>query len=80
MLSEGGVMRSGKIKFFNAKNKFGFITEDGTGQEYYVHVKELSEPVGEGDEVTFEVVNRKKGPVATQVKKRGKDNGGNTGK
>lgn len=63
-------MPTGKVKFFNAKNKFGFITEQENGREYYVHIKDLIDPVMEGDEVIFDVEERKRGPVAVLVRKK----------
>jgi len=62
-------MREGKVKFFNIKNKFGFITDSKTGQEYYVHIKDIYSPVQEGDAVIFETSNSKRGEVAINVKK-----------
>ncbi len=63
-------MPAGKVKFFNAKNKFGFITEQESGREYYVHIKDLIDPVAEGDDVIFDVEERKRGPVAVFVRKK----------
>ncbi|HEU4716902.1 MAG TPA: cold shock domain-containing protein [Bacteroidia bacterium] len=62
-------MHKGKVKFFNAKNKFGFIVENGTGREFYVHVKDVTGTIAEGDEVEFELEEKKKGPAAVRVKK-----------
>lgn len=62
-------MLTGKIKFFNAKSKFGFIVEEKTGQEYYVHIKELKEPLVAGNKVVFSIKEEKRGPVAVKVSK-----------
>lgn len=62
-------MRNGRVKFFNAKSKFGFITDIQEGKEYYVHAKDIAEEVKEGDLVEFEIVTLKRGPAAVQVKK-----------
>lgn len=64
-------MPEGKVKFFNEKNKFGFIKDNATGKEYYVHVKDLDAPVKEGDAVTFETSSSKRGEIAVNVKKSG---------
>lgn len=62
-------MPEGKVKFFNVKNKFGFITENESGKEYYTHSKYLACPVKEGDLVTFEIAISSRGVVAKQVRK-----------
>ena len=62
-------MKKGKVKFFNEAKKFGFITCSEDGKEYYVHVKDLLEPIKEGDEVTFELILSKRGEQAVRVKK-----------
>jgi len=62
-------MPEGKVKFFNLKNKFGFIVDNATGQEYYVHIKELRFPVKEGDAVIFETGISKRGVIAINVRK-----------
>ena len=62
-------MRTGLVKFFNFKNKFGFIIDDETKNEYYVHIRDVKGKVEEGDKVTFELKEAKKGPQASQVKK-----------
>ena len=65
-------MRNGRVKFFNLKSKFGFITDIQEAKEYYVHAKDLAEEVKEGDLVEFEIVALKRGPVAVNVKKKSK--------
>lgn len=62
-------MKKGKVKFFNAAKKFGFITCPEDGKDYYVHAKDLSGAVQEGDEVSFELQEMKRGPQAVNVKK-----------
>jgi CspA family cold shock protein len=63
-------MRTGTIKFFNATKGYGFITEDGTGAEIFLHVTGLAEqPVNSGDKVQFEVADGRKGLNAINVKK-----------
>ena len=61
-------MHTGKIKFFNESKGFGFIKEDGSDQEFFVHVSGLKEPVKQNDEVEFEVSEGKKGLMAVNVK------------
>jgi cold shock CspA family protein len=62
-------MPKGKVKFFNVKNKFGFITDLISGKEYYTHSKNLAQAVKEGDTVTFEISESSRGPVAIHVQK-----------
>jgi CspA family cold shock protein len=66
-------MPKGKIIFFNAKSKFGFIKGEN-GQEYYVHAKSITGDVPqEGEEVEFEIREARRGPEAFQVKRIGKE-------
>ncbi len=62
-------MRTGSVKFFNIKNKFGFIVDDETKKEYYVHVKDVEGEIRDGDRVSFELMDAAKGPQAVKVKK-----------
>jgi cold shock protein len=61
-------MRTGKIKFFVESKGFGFITDDETGKDIFVHVTGLkSNPVTEGAKVTYIEEEGRKGKVATNV-------------
>lgn len=63
-------MHTGIVKFFNHKNKFGFIIDDETKKEYYVHVKDVvGEAINEKDRVSFELQDAPRGPQCAQVKK-----------
>lgn len=62
-------MQTGIIKFFNDEKGFGFIKDDLTKQDIFVHVTGLSEKVKENDKVTFEITQGKKGANAINVKK-----------
>lgn len=62
-------MKTGTIKFFNEAKGFGFIKEDGTGREVFVHVSGLSEPVTQNDKVSFDETEGRKGVNAINVKK-----------
>ena len=62
-------MASGTVKFFNESKGFGFITPSNGGKEVFVHVTGLIDQIREGDEVTFNVEEGKKGPGAVNVKK-----------
>jgi CspA family cold shock protein len=62
-------MNTGTVKFFNEEKGFGFIIDDATKQEFFVHVTGLTDKVKENDQVTFEVTEGKKGLMASNVKK-----------
>ena len=38
-------MRTGIVKFFNQKTKFGFIIDDETKKEYYARAKNMEDEV-----------------------------------
>ncbi len=61
-------MKKGTVKFFNRTKGFGFIIEDETKSEYFVHVSGLIDDINEGDLVEFELTEGKKGLNAINVK------------
>lgn len=61
-------MKNGKVKFFNESKGFGFIKDNETEKEYFVHATGLIDRIKEGDEVTFELQEGKKGLNAVNVK------------
>ena len=61
-------MKNGTVKFFNASKGFGFITEDDSNTEYFVHVTGLVDQIEEGDSVEFELTEGRKGLNAVNVK------------
>jgi cold shock protein len=61
-------MKKGKVKFFNEAIGFGFISDDSNGEDVFVHSSGLYNSVVEGDEVTFEIIQGKKGLNAVNVK------------
>ncbi|MEY3343528.1 MAG: hypothetical protein RL090_1212 [Bacteroidota bacterium] len=62
-------MKTGKVKFFNEQKGFGFIVEDESKQEIFVHHSGLVDKIRENDIVTYEVTEGRKGPNAVNVKK-----------
>ena len=61
-------MKNGTVKFFNETKGFGFIKEEGTDKEFFVHVSGLINKIKDNDEVTFDVEEGKKGINAVNVK------------
>ena len=61
-------MKNGKVKFFNNAKGFGFIVEEGTQQEIFVHVIGLKDQIRDNDNVTFEVEQGRKGLNAVNVR------------
>jgi CspA family cold shock protein len=61
-------MHKGTVKFFNESKGFGFIVEEGSNKEHFVHVSGLIDEVYEGDNVEFELKEGKKGMNAVNVK------------
>jgi len=47
---------SGTVKFFNVRKGYGFVTDNSTQTDYFVHTSDVSgKPLQEGDEVKFEI-------------------------
>lgn len=61
-------MNKGTVKFFNETKGFGFISEEGSEKEYFVHVSGLIDEIKEGDSVEFELQEGRKGLNAVNVK------------
>jgi len=61
-------MSKGTVKFFNETKGFGFISEEGSDKDHFVHVSGLIDEINEGDEVEFELQEGRKGLNAVNVK------------
>jgi CspA family cold shock protein len=61
-------MSKGTVKFFNESKGFGFITEEGSNKEHFVHVSGLIDEIRENDEVEFDLQEGKKGLNAVNVR------------
>ncbi len=61
-------MKKGTVKFFNESKGFGFIIEEESKQEYFVHVSGLIDEIREDDNVEFELKEGRKGLNAVNVK------------
>ncbi len=62
-------MFTGTVKFYNEAKGFGFIVDDDTQSEVFVHATGLVDQVAQNDKVTYDVKDGKKGPNAVNVKK-----------
>ncbi|MBK0402490.1 cold shock domain-containing protein [Adhaeribacter sp. BT258] len=62
-------MNIGTVKFFNDSKGFGFIKDDNSNTEYFVHVSGLVDEVRENDKVTYELQEGRKGLNAINVKR-----------
>lgn len=63
---------TGKVKWFNSKKGFGFITGDN-GKDYFLHYSNIEmegyKSLNEGDKIEFKVEATDKGEKAINVKK-----------
>jgi cold shock protein len=64
-------MPQGAVKWFNAEKGYGFIAQDGGGQDVFVHYSAIEaegyRSLTEQQRVEFEVVQGPKGPQAEKV-------------
>lgn len=61
-------MNTGTVKFFNDAKGFGFITPDDGGKDVFVHANGLIDEIREGDKVSYDTEEGRKGPNAIEVK------------
>ncbi len=61
-------MNKGIVKFFNDTKGFGFIKDEESEKEYFVHVSGLIDEIREDDNVEFELQDGRKGLNAVNVK------------
>ena len=61
-------MKQGTVKFFNDSKGFGFIVDDESGKEHFVHVSGLVDEVKENDKVNYDLEEGRKGLNAVDVK------------
>jgi CspA family cold shock protein len=63
---------SGIIKFYKSTNGYGFIIDDQTKEEVFVHFSGLIDPKSQlkkGDAVNYQIGEGQKGPKAINVEK-----------
>ncbi|MES2732611.1 MAG: cold-shock protein [Bacteroidota bacterium] len=64
-------MPQGTVKFFNQSKGFGFIKDDDSENDVFVHVSGLEDNIQENDRVSFKIVEDKKGSKAVEVRQLG---------
>ena len=66
-------MPSGKIKWFNSKKGYGFITDDETSKDIFLHVSTLEESklrvLKEEQKIKFDIKEEKNKLQAVNIKK-----------
>ena len=60
-------MQQGTVKFFNAEKGFGFIKNQNSSEDVFVHVSGLIDEVNENDLVNYEEQEGRKGINAINV-------------
>lgn len=65
-------MAEGRVKWFNENKGFGFIEVDGQDKDVFVHHSAIEmqgfRTLAEGQWVSFDIEQGKKGPAAVNVK------------
>ncbi len=65
-------MAQGTVKWFNAEKGFGFIAQEGGGDDVFVHFSAIQmqgyKALEENQRVEFEVTQGPKGPQAENVR------------
>jgi CspA family cold shock protein len=65
-------MAQGTVKWFNADKGFGFIAQDGGGEDVFVHFSAIQsngyKSLDENQKVEYDVVAGPKGPQASNVR------------
>jgi cold shock protein len=68
----GVEMAQGTVKWFNADKGFGFIAQDGGGDDVFVHFSAIQSggyrSLEENQRVEFEITRGQKGPQAENVR------------
>ena len=64
-------MATGKVKWFDAKKGFGFITPDDGGKDAFLHVSALQaagvQSVNDGQAVTYELTEQRGKQAASDI-------------
>ena len=67
-LEQESPIKEGVVKFYDQEKNFGFIKENQSVNEYFVHADNLIDEIKERDNVIFEVDRGPKGLIAVNVK------------
>ncbi|MDC3127771.1 cold shock domain-containing protein [Candidatus Pelagibacter bacterium] len=69
----GTTMPSGKVKWFNSKKGYGFITDDETNKDIFLHVSELENSklrvLKEEQKIKYDIKEEKNKLQAINIKK-----------
>ncbi len=69
----GTTMPSGKVKWFNSKKGYGFITDDETNKDIFLHVSELESSklrvLKEEQKIKYDIKEEKSKLQAINIKK-----------
>ena len=64
-------MATGKVKWFDAKKGFGFITPDDGGKDAFLHVSALQaagvQSVNDGQAVSYELTEQRGKEAASEI-------------
>ena len=64
-------MKNGTVKWFNAQKGYGFITNESTGEDVFVHFSGIAgegyKSLEEGQNVTFDITEGNRGLQAVNV-------------
>ena len=64
-------METGTVKWFNDSKGFGFIRQENSREDIFVHYSGIAatgfKSLKEGDRVTFDIEQGRKGPAAVNV-------------
>ena len=70
----GSTMPSGKVKWFNAKKGYGFITDDESQKDIFLHVSELESSklrvLKEEQKIIYDIKEEKDKLQAINIKKK----------
>jgi cold shock protein len=65
-------MAQGTVKWFNAEKGYGFIAQEGAGEDVFVHYSAIQtqgyKSLDENQKVEFDVTQGPKGPQAENVR------------
>ena len=66
-------MATGKVKWFNSRKGYGFISPEDGSKDVFVHISALEQSglnyLDEGDQVSFEISEEKGKTKAINIKK-----------